>query len=228
MNAICYTPHVTTSSTDEPTLETQILRLLRRWGRGSVFANSDFFTLATDTHVACCLCRLKCKGIIRPLMRGLFEYPRRSKLLGEYLAPDLHCVAAALARKHGWHIQASGNAALNYLGWSTQVPTRILYLSNGPNRCYNIDNRTLCFRHASIKEARLGTVRCELFIQAIKELGESALSQDYLPKIRAALSLELAEDIKKTLPLLTEKYRIILHKILLNNKYGPFYSKTNN
>lgn len=38
------------------------------------------------------------------------------------MSPDIDQVAHAFARKFKWRIQLTGNAALNQLGLSTQVP----------------------------------------------------------------------------------------------------------
>lgn len=195
-------------------LEMKILQLLRRWGRGCVFSNSDFFSYGPSASVGRCLHSLKLKGIIRPLLRGLYDYPKFSSLLQEALAPDLHQVAMALARKHKWHIQPSGNAALNYWGLSTQVPTRILYFSDGPSRKFIIEGRTLEFKHISGKESHLGNSDCELFIQAVKELGEAAITDDYKHQILAVLTPKLKSQVEKALPLLTEKVRNILRTLL--------------
>lgn len=195
-------------------LETKILQLLRRWGRGCVFSNSDFFSYGPGASVGRCLHSLKSKGLIRPLLRGLYDYPKFSSLLQEELAPDLHQVATALARKHKWHIQPSGNAALNYWGLSTQVPTRILYFSDGPSRKFTIEGRTLEFKHISGKESHLGNSECELFIQAVKELGEAALTDDYKRQIQSILTPRLKAQVEKALPLLTEKLRTVLRNLL--------------
>ncbi len=63
------------------------------------------------------------RGVIRRVIRGLYDYPAYSKLLKKSLSPDIDQVAHTLARKFGWPIQISGNAALNLVGLSTQVPT---------------------------------------------------------------------------------------------------------
>lgn len=195
-------------------LEKKILASLRRWGRGCVFSNSDFFHIGTDSNISWCFSQLKKRGIIRPLWRGLYDYPKFSSLLQENLAPDFHRVASALARKHKWHIQPSGNAALNYWGLSTQVPTRVLYFSDGPSRKFTIDGRTLEFKHISGKESYLGNLDCELFIQAIKELGDAAITDDYKEKIHSILTPKLKKQVEKALPLLTEKLRAILRNLL--------------
>lgn len=218
--------NVTETTTKKTPLERKILNRLRRWGRGAVFSNNDFFSLAPDNHVACILHHMKEKGIIRLLMRGLYDYPKYSNLLQEQLAPDLHWAAAALARKYRWHIQPSGNAALNYWGWSTQVPTRLLYLSSGPNRCYTIEGRTLEFRHTSGKETYLGSMPCKLFIQAIKEIGELSLEPEYLPKIQEVITPQLQKDIEKSLPLLTEKIRTLIRTLLAQTHHAQLHQQT--
>ncbi|WP_022952437.1 DUF6088 family protein [Leucothrix mucor] len=43
--------------------------------------------------------RMEKKGVIRRVMRGLYDYPIYSKLLKKQLSPDIDQVAHALARK---------------------------------------------------------------------------------------------------------------------------------
>jgi hypothetical protein len=68
-------------------------------------------------------------GTIRRVIRGLYDYPRFSTLLDQELSPDTDQAAQALARKFRWRIQPIGAVAQNLLGLSTQVPARIVYLS---------------------------------------------------------------------------------------------------
>ena len=73
------------------------------------------------------MARLCEAGIIRRVVRGVYDYPRYSKLLEEYMAPDLFQVAQSLARKFGWRIQLDGTAAQNLIGLSTQVPSQYVF-----------------------------------------------------------------------------------------------------
>ena len=195
-------------------LEKRILATLRRWGRGCVFSYSDFCDIGTEGNIAWCFHQLKNKGIIRPLWKGIYDYPRYSTLLQETLAPDLEKVAHALARKHKWNIQISGNAALNYFGLSTQVPTRHLYLSDGPSRTFDIEGRTLEFKHIPAGEARLGNTECAMFIQAVKELGEHAHMEPYRALYSSILTPTLCRNLQKSLPLLSEKLRRLLRPLI--------------
>jgi len=61
------------------------------------------------------------KGVIRRVIRGIYDYPRYSELLKQEMAPDIHKVAQALARKFGWRIQPGSAAAANIVGQSTRL-----------------------------------------------------------------------------------------------------------
>ena len=69
--------------------------------------------------------------------------------------------AEALARKFRWRIQPGGAAACNLLGLSTQVPARVVYRSDGPDRGYTVGNTALAFEQTALKEAgfQLGAER---------------------------------------------------------------------
>src|ERR1035438_10354000 len=90
--------------------------------------------VASRLTVDSALHRLEKRGEIRRVIRGIYDYPRFSKLLDQHLSPDIDQVARALARKFRWRIQPTGAKALNFLGLSTQVPARAVYLSDGPDR----------------------------------------------------------------------------------------------
>jgi Family of unknown function (DUF6088) len=96
-------------------------------------------------------------------------------------------VAHALARKYGWGIQVSGNAALNILGLSTQVPTQYLYLSDGASKSYEIAGQTLVFQKAKTTHLDLKYPESALLVQAIEALGKAPLSESQQAAIRQYL-----------------------------------------
>jgi Family of unknown function (DUF6088) len=73
-------------------------------------------------------------GVIRRIRRGLYDVPKVNPDLGGTLSPDIDQVARALARRHRWTIVPEGAWAANLLGLSTQVPAKIIYLSDRPNQ----------------------------------------------------------------------------------------------
>lgn len=152
--------------------------------------NSDFHDLGRAETVRWTLFTLKGRGEIRELMAGIYDYPAYSELLGETLAPDADRVARAIARRHGWHIQATGNTALNMLGISTQVPGRLVYLSNGPSKVYTKITPNIEFRRAGMKESCFAYRKSELVVQAIRTLGRDGVTGEAAEKIRRYISTE--------------------------------------
>ena len=152
-------------------------------GRGWAFSKIDFGDLANASSIDRALSRLQKAGTIRRVLRGLYDYPRYSKLLKQDLSPDIDQVAQALARKFGWTIQVSGNAALNTLELSTQVPTQYLYHSDGKSINYQIGSAELQFKKTRLKDIRFKYAESELLVQAIKALGKEKLTSSQRAKI---------------------------------------------
>ncbi len=153
-------------------------------GGGWVFSHKDFIDLGSIEAIDVSLHRLEQAGKIRRVIRGLYDYPRYSKLLKCNLSPDIFRVAEAIGRKFKWRIQPTGAAALNRLNLSTQVPGRIVFLSDGPSREYDIMGMKLEFKKTSLKDSSLQYLNSELLVQAIKALGRERIDHDISEKIR--------------------------------------------
>jgi hypothetical protein len=123
----------------------------------------------------------------RRVIRGIYDYSRFSELLDQNLSPDLDQVSRALARKFRWQIQPSGATALNFLGLSTQVPARAVYLLAGPDRAYQVGNTALVFEHTALKESGVKLKESGLIVQALKSLGREQITPEVILKIRTWL-----------------------------------------
>lgn len=165
-------------------IEKTILNRIRGNGGGWAFSPQDFVDLGSRAAVGLALYRLEHAGTIRRVLRGVYDYPRHSRLLGEHLSPDFDLVARALARKFGWRIQAGGPAAQNLLGLSTQVPARVMYLSDGPDRSFRVGQVTLQFKKAPLKEAHFKLKESALITQALKSMGPRRITPEVIAKIR--------------------------------------------
>jgi len=165
------------------TIENTILSRIYGRGRGWVFSKKDFAALGEGGNIDRALSRMAEKGVVRRVKRGLYDYPAYSKLLKKTLSPDIDQVAQALARKFGWKIQISGNAALNVMGLSTQVPTQYLYLSDGPTKAYQVGNIAIEFKKTRFTQLGLKYKQNEILVQAIQALGERTLNKDEQQKI---------------------------------------------
>ncbi|HTV03915.1 MAG TPA: DUF6088 family protein [Acidobacteriaceae bacterium] len=168
-------------------IENKALYRIRGSGEGWTFSPHDFLDLGIRRTVDSALHRLVRKGSIRRVVHGIYDYPRFSEFLNQQLSPDVDQVARAMARKFRWRIQPSGATALNLLGLSTQVPARAVYLSDGPDRVYEVGNSTLAFEHTALKEAGLKLKESGLIVQALRSLGPERITPEVISKIRAWL-----------------------------------------
>ena len=165
-------------------IENTIAYRIRGSGGGWAFSPRDFWTSAAAQLSILPCTGWRRKGSIRRVIRGIYDYPRFSKMLDQQLSPDLDQVATALARKFRWRIQPSGATALNFLGLSTQVPARAVYLSDGPDRVYQIGNTPLVFEHTALKESGTKLKESGLIVQALKSLGPERITPEIIAKTR--------------------------------------------
>lgn len=162
---------------------------------GSVFVNSDFADIADNNTIKQSMNRLTQEGILRRVIRGVFDKPKYSKLLAEYVAVDPDAVAKALARCYHWTIAPCGDTALNMLGLSTQVTAVWSYISDGPYKTYEWDKTKIEFKHRTNKEVTGLSSMTILVIQALKTLGKEHVDE----KTIRVLSHRLNEDEKTAL-----------------------------
>jgi len=179
------------------TTEYKVISRVYGNGRGWAFSKNDFVDLGSAAAIDQALSRLVKKQRIRRVIRGLYDYPKYSKLLKKDLPADIDQVARALARKFGWDIQISGNTALNVLGLSTQVPGKYIYLCNAQSREYQIGNQCLIFKKGSLKDMGFKHEESALLVQALKTLDKRQLDKKEKEVICSYFNEETAKHILK-------------------------------
>lgn len=172
-------------------IETKILSRIYGRGRGWAFTKVDFVTEFGEVNIHHALSSLARAGKIRRVCHGVYDYPGHSELLGKPLSPAIDQVAQALARKFNWRIQPSGDAALNLLRLSTQVPGRWVYLTDGPSRRYVVGKHTLVFKKSALKDTGFKYRESGLVVQALKALGKERVDQSVVTTIRQELGPKL-------------------------------------
>ena len=130
------------------TSKQKILTRIARFTLGKTFTAKDFLDIASRGMVDMTLAAIARDGTIRRIRRGLYDIPKRNEALGGALSPDIDEAARTLARRYRWKIVPEGAWAANLLGISTQVPARIVYLSDGPSTKIQIGRRAIHFKHA--------------------------------------------------------------------------------
>ena len=201
-------------------VEQKLLGTIRGKGRGWAFSQRDFARLANRGAIDVALHRLLAGGTIRRVIRGIYDYPRHSELLGSDVSPDIDQVAAALARKFGWRIQPSGPVAQNLLGLSTQVPAAYVYLSDGPDRSYDVNGTTLKFKHTALKEAGFRYRESALIVQALKAFGPGRVNPRIVAKVREWLDPRLHKRVLDDTSTVTGWVYDAIREICREDGYG--------
>jgi hypothetical protein len=170
------------------TKEYQIVTRIDRLGPGKAFSAKDFLDLASRTMIDVTLAKLAHGGKIRRLRRGLYDVPKFNLALGGKLSPDIDEAARAIARRQRWKIVPEGAWAANLLGLSTQVPSKIVYLTDGPNKEVPIGRRIIQFKHARPKALAGLDGKFALVVQALRHLGKEGVGAREIETLRATLS----------------------------------------
>ena len=180
---------------------------------GTLFINSDFADIADAETVRRNLNRQVQDGTIRRLINGLYEKPKYSALLQEYVAADPDAVARTLALCYHWTIAPCGNTALNLLGLSTQVTAVWSYISDGPYKSYELNSTKIEFKHRTNKEITGLSYMTALVIQALKTLGKDNVTEDTIAVLSQKLSAEekrlLLEEAAESTDWIYEKIKLI-------------------
>ena len=160
---------------------------INKMDAGEIMMTSDFADLSCTATIRKCLGRCAEEGMIRRVFDGVYEKPKFSKLLGEYMPTNPERVAYALAKTYHWTIAPCGDIALNKLGLTTQVPAVWSYVSDGPYRNFEWDNIHLRFKHKTNREISLLSEQTVLVVEAIRALGKNNIDQSVIIKLQRKL-----------------------------------------
>lgn len=166
----------------------------------TIYITSDFLDLASTYAANGALRRLARDGVLDQVMRGIYCKPKYNERLKRKIPPSPDDIARAVARNYGWTIIPSGNTALNMLGLSTQVPARWEYVSDGPYKEYDIDDKTsIRFKHTANKEITRLSYDAALLIQALKAMGKDNIDRKDIRKLSSGMTEgRKAEILKET------------------------------
>lgn len=177
-------------------IKDKIWQRIKIQGPGWAFSAADFLSSFKRNDIDTAFFRLERDDKIRKVARGVYDYPIVSEVLQKKVAPDLDKVAEAIARNHGRELQPTGNAALNLLYLSDQVPVKWTYLWNGPGRDFQIGQHLIRFNHANRKDFTPKLPESRLLVQAIRALGDNIENPEIRERIRRTFSLKLWAQIK--------------------------------
>lgn len=172
-------------------VQTHIEQLLEQTEPGELVFPGDFLEFGSPEAVHTALSRLTADKKLMRMAKGIYLKPKTDPVVG-VVRPSLEKIAHTIAEKEQVIIRPTGLYALNKLGLSTQVPTKVVFLTNGSARTIRIGRATLRFKPTTPKKLAAKDETLFLVIQALLELGPDQIT----PKILTQL-----KEILKTVPL---------------------------
>ncbi|MBF0388348.1 MAG: hypothetical protein HQL20_10965 [Candidatus Omnitrophica bacterium] len=168
-------------------IDSMILGRIYGRHRGWVFTPIHFLDLGRRTAIDQTLGRLTRSGTIRRLARGLYDYPVKHPDLGD-LPPNHDRIAQALAGRDNLRMQPSGAYAANLLGLTEQVPAKIVFLTDGPNRKVQIGKRKIVLKRTTPRIMATAGRISGLVIQALRYLKQGNVNLTVITKLNRRLS----------------------------------------
>ena len=167
-------------------------------GRGWVFTPNSFRGVGSRDAIDSAISRLWKEGTIRKLARGLYDYPVQDPVLGT-VAPSADQIARALVVRDVIRLQPSGAYAANILGLSEQVPSRVVFLTDGPARKVTLGKREIILQHTTPRNMATAGRKSGTIIQALRYLGKDQVDDRVMSILRRQISDEERPKIHKDL-----------------------------
>ena len=128
---------------------------------------------------------------------------------------------SAYARKFSWDIYPTPSTSLNLTGISTQVPSKYVFISDGPYKKYNYINYIIEYKHSANRFLKGLSPTQIVIIQALKGVGEDRITEKELDKLaKYALDKKETNILKKTKKLPEWIYRLLVKIEGINNTNG--------
>ncbi|OHC97524.1 MAG: hypothetical protein A2792_04285 [Sphingomonadales bacterium RIFCSPHIGHO2_01_FULL_65_20] len=159
-------------------LADQIMERASTLPEGAPIAAKSLLHLGSRAAVDQALSRLVRRGRLMRAGRGVYMRPLESRF--GLRTPSVEKVVRAVSEQRGEVVASNGAAAANALGLTTQVPIRMVYLTNGRSRTFSVGKQTVEFQHAPAWQLLL----------ADRPAGEAVRALAWLGPDKAGMALE--------------------------------------
>jgi hypothetical protein len=124
----------------------RILKQAQSLPEGALIGAKEFLHLGSRAAVDQALKRLEQRKELMRVARGAYVRPIRTRF--GVRAPAVEKVVASIAASQADTVVNHGAAAANALGLTTQVPTKVVYLTSGRNRRLHFGAQIVEMKHA--------------------------------------------------------------------------------
>ena len=194
----------------------KIEEIIKTKKQGELLFISEFSNISDYDTVRKSLQRLTKKDFLHRLSKGIYYYPKYDKIFG-VIYPSAEQIGKAIAKRDKARIIPTGTQALNLLGLSTQVPMKVVYLTDGTQRDISIGNQSIKFKKTSPKNLAIKGKISGLVIQALREIGNGKVNDEQINSIFELLQKENPEHVKYDAALAPAW----ISRIMLSVKFQP-------
>jgi len=180
---------------------------------GELIFSTDFRGSGTEDAIRKALSRLTNAGQVKRLAHGIYYKPKVDPVLGE-LRPGADEVVKMLAQKEKIKVRPAGAYAVHRLGLTTQVPTKLVYITNGHPKQFKLGKLQIMFKATSPKKLETIGEISSLLIQALEEIGTENIDPETEKKILKLLLKEELSNLKHDLSLAPAKVNDYIVKLL--------------
>jgi len=170
--------------------------IVERASSGDILFPNDFTACGTPDAVRTGLSRLCRNGKLNRFAKGIYYVPMYDKWDGTLREPSLDTIAQRIAERDNARIIPTGIYALNRLGLSTQVPTNIVYITDGSARQVKFGTgKSITFRHSNeLGNFAYHSKIMQLAVMAMREIGEDAITEEQIANIKNIITDSVSED----------------------------------
>ena len=178
---------------------------IARMTPGMVFFPSDLAKVGTkSSQVLKVLERETKAGTILRLAQGVYYYPKADDKYGlGIIYPSYEEVAERIAERDKVIIVPTGAYALNKLGFSTQVPMNLVYMTDGTSKTIKMSNGySIKFIHTTQKNLAYKNRLLQMLVFALKDIGKENITEEKEARVRTLLQNTPLEQIRDDLGLM--------------------------
>ncbi|MCF0206695.1 MAG: hypothetical protein HUK15_04640 [Bacteroidales bacterium] len=192
-----------------------MIAIVKKAKGGKIFFPDDFVSCGTPDAVRSGLSRMCSEGILWRIAKGIYSKPQCDKWDGTPRKPSLDKIAHSIAQRDKARIAPTGAYALNKLGLSTQVPTNIIYITDGSARQVKFEEgNSITFKHSNeLRNFAYQSSVMQFVVTAMREIGENALTEEQLTEIKRIITESVSEkDFKHDIVLAPTWVKTLLQK----------------
>jgi hypothetical protein len=174
------------------TLSQRILNHAAHLPEGTPLGAKELLQLGKRAAVDQALSRLVRRNSLMRVGRGIYVRPVQTRF--GVRAPAAEKTVERIAHSRGETIASHGAAAANSLGLTTQVPTRIIYLTSGPSRHLKLGAQAVELKHAPSWQLVNSKRRSGNVVRALAWMGQNQAPQA-IAKLKQNLSHSTVREI---------------------------------